>query len=347
MNLNKILFRESYMEENKLAKQEQGNHISELSNDLNVITAEINSYKQIVGHAIFEIGRRLIHVKKNDLVHGEFGKWLKKIDIHPRVAQQMMKVVKVLDENAKMSSYLNLGLEVLYLIATMPEEEREKEHKIPSTGETKTVDEMTVKELREVKKKLKDLEAEKERTEKEKEKIQQSYNSLEKQYEKVKNMPPKIIEKEKVVEKVIKDDSEIERLKQLMEKQKGEHDLLEKQYQLVKLEMESEKRDADKHRKLKKELESLSDQKDKVIQQLNYARILGELSVKIQKTLEEDLAPIKYSEPVNGLDESDAIRRSLKKTVNRVELWVNEMYEVLGENKFIRAEVIEYVNDNK
>lgn len=62
----------------------------------------------------------------------------------------------VADElDAKRGTYHEIGLRALYEIATMPEEARTEAHTIPSTGATKTVDEMTVRELREVKAELK------------------------------------------------------------------------------------------------------------------------------------------------------------------------------------------------
>lgn len=121
-----------------------------LSNDLSVITAEINAYQRVAGEAIFEIGRRLKHVKENDLAHGEFGKWLDEIGMNDRVARMMMTVANELD--SKRSTYSEIGLNALYQIATLPPDQRDQPHVIPSTGEIKTVDEMTVRELREVKK---------------------------------------------------------------------------------------------------------------------------------------------------------------------------------------------------
>lgn len=163
----------------------------ELSTDINVITVEINAYKRIAGEAIFEIGRRLKHVKENDLVHGEFGKWLEEISIDRTLATRLMKIVDEVDDSKYATSH-NLGIEVLYLIATLPPEQRERPHTIPSTGEVKTLDEMTVRELREVKKALKEAEAARKEAESRAEKAEQDYEVVRETLESIEEQPPRI-----------------------------------------------------------------------------------------------------------------------------------------------------------
>ena len=89
----------------------------QLSNDLTTIETEIKSYQNIAGQSIFEIGRRLKHVKENDLAHGEFGKWLKKINMTNMQANRFMKVS---EEFPNLTPGLNLGITVLYQLATLP-----------------------------------------------------------------------------------------------------------------------------------------------------------------------------------------------------------------------------------
>ena len=85
------------------------NEIS-LSSDINVISAEINSYKQIAGQSIWEIGRRLNYVKENDLAHGEFGAWLEEIEINHSTANKFMKIVKELPYSYSSTNMVVLSL---------------------------------------------------------------------------------------------------------------------------------------------------------------------------------------------------------------------------------------------
>lgn len=116
-----------------------------LSNNLSQIELEINHHKRIAGQSIWEIGRRLNHVKENDLAHGQFMEWLKKIEFSQTVANQFMKVAKELPYSVTSQ---NLGINALYLIATLPEEERKHQINRLEQG-----DSLTVRELQTIKKK--------------------------------------------------------------------------------------------------------------------------------------------------------------------------------------------------
>lgn len=209
----------------------------QLSNDLNVITAEINSYKQVAGQAIFEIGRRLKHVKENDLAHGQWIKWLETINMDRTEAFRYMQVVDELGSDV--GTYQHLGLRALSEIATLPPEEREKEHTLKS-GETKTVDEMTVRELREVKAKLKEAEEAKVQAEKQVEALKKSEQAKIERIEELEERKPEVI-KEEVVKEIVPDHVK-KRIKELEEKA-GELEKYRSEindYQKKKAEIENE-----------------------------------------------------------------------------------------------------------
>ncbi|VTT11390.1 Protein of uncharacterised function (DUF3102) [Streptococcus gordonii] len=116
-----------------------------LSNNLSQIELEINHHKQIAGQSIWEIGRRLNHVKENDLAHGQFMNWLRKVEIDHTSAKRMMKIANELPNSATLH---HLGTTALYLIASLPEEEQKNQINRLEQG-----DNLTVRELQTIKKK--------------------------------------------------------------------------------------------------------------------------------------------------------------------------------------------------
>ena len=103
----------------------------QLSDSLPVIETEIRQYQNLAGESIFEIGRRLKHVKENDLAHGEFSSWCERIGFQREYANKHIKVFEEFDG----STSTQLGLSALYEISTLPEPERTKEH-VTEKGET-------------------------------------------------------------------------------------------------------------------------------------------------------------------------------------------------------------------
>ena len=175
-----------------------------LSNNLAQIELEISHHKQIAGQSIWEIGRRLKHVKENNLAHGEFGKWVEGIGIAKTEASRFIKIV---DEIPNLGTYTNLGTKALYLIATLPEEEKEDQIQRIMDGDTPTV-----RELQEVKKKLnlsklanKRLQAENERIKSSKVEIKETIKEvIPDDYKATQDLNKQLLEKNKELSKTVK-----------------------------------------------------------------------------------------------------------------------------------------------
>ena len=119
--------------------------------DLSKVRAQILAYSVQLSRSYWEVGRRLHYAKLFLLPEGSFLPWLETLYIDYEEANRMMYIAKNLP---KMECYEHLGLSLLYLIATIPEELRQKLYTLPS-GQRKYLHQMSQLELRTVKRLLK------------------------------------------------------------------------------------------------------------------------------------------------------------------------------------------------
>lgn len=117
------------------------------------LSAEINSYKNVAGQAIFEIGRRLKKVRDeifNEPLTKQSGQWYKflnDIDLDVTTVKRMIQTVEQFKDSATSHLPTSKIFEMLSLPSDIDRQEfTSKQHTIPSSGEQKTVDEMTVRE---------------------------------------------------------------------------------------------------------------------------------------------------------------------------------------------------------
>nr|DAJ39583.1 MAG TPA: Protein of unknown function (DUF3102) [Caudoviricetes sp.] len=175
-----------------------------LSNNLTQIELEISHHKQIAGQSIWEIGRRLNHVKENDLAHGQFMEWYQSLGIDKDFASKSMKIAKDLPN---FETLRNLGTTALHLIATLPEDEQKAQINRIEQG-----DSPTVRELQELKNKLKLSQKANELLKVENEKIKSSKVEVKEtikevipdDYKATQDLNKQLLEKNKELSKIVK-----------------------------------------------------------------------------------------------------------------------------------------------
>ncbi|MBK3956846.1 DUF3102 domain-containing protein [Staphylococcus haemolyticus] len=283
----------------------------QLSNDLTTIETEIKSYQNIAGQSIFEIGRRLKHVKENDLALGEFSNWCKKLGFQREYAN---KHIKVFEEFNGSTSTQTLGINALYEIATLPEPERTKEH-TTSNGETKTPDEMTVRELRELKKQLKQRDEQNAQLQSQVEQAQRSEEIAKKQLEDAESREPEVIEK-------YMEPEDYQETKNALAQSRHQQKLIEQRNE----KLEKDIKDMEQRRDEISEKSQKYDELNKAINDMNAKLNDGQQRLKAQKEIYDlvkgsekvirEVAPLCYLAFSKDIIDNDYARKPIEKIID-------------------------------
>lgn len=293
-----------------------------LSENLAQIELEINHHKQIAGQSIWEIGRRLNHVKENDLVHGQFMAWLEKVEIDHTSAKRMMKIATELPNSATLH---HLGTTALHLIATLPEAERAQQLERIEQG-----DNPTVRELQEVKRQLNLAKSENEDLREKNERLAEQA---------LKGMETKTIEKE-VVKEVEVTPADYDSTKSLNQTLMAKNQELSKENQALEEELEELKAKGN----ISQEMEDLIRQRQGKIQGLekqisDYKDVLN--LIRAGDEFLNKMASLIYTDDKKFRNADEVIGLEIDSMVNRLLTFVNDLQKLRGRNQdVIEGEIV-------
>ncbi|WP_394217438.1 DUF3102 domain-containing protein [Staphylococcus warneri] len=295
----------------------------QLSNDLTTIETEIKSYQNIAGQSIFEIGRRLKHVKENDLAHGEFGKWLEKVNLNK---SQASKFITIVENHQEEISTSKKSMNILYEIATIPEIERTKEH-TTSNGETKTPDEMTVRELRELKKEIK-------QKEEQSKSLYKQINIANRKIEQLENAEPEVIEK-------YIEPEDYQQTKNALDQSRHQQKLIQQRNE----KLEKDIKEMEQRRDEVSEKSQKYDELNKAINDMNAKLNDGQQRLKAQKEIYDlvkgsekvirEVAPLCYLAFSKDIIDNDYARKPIEKIVDDLTDMANRLKKQLKQGDVI------------
>lgn len=291
-----------------------------LSDNLAQIELEINHHKQIAGQSIWEIGRRLNHVKEHDLAHGQFMEWVEKnLQINIREAQRMMTVARELPNTTTWSHF---GSRALYLIATLPDEAKQEQLDRIENG-----DNPTVRELQDVKRQLKLSQADNERLKVQNENLaEQAHSKTE-----------KVVEKE-VVREVVPDDYQF--FKSNYEASERNNEFYKQQNAELREEMKELERiikEQQQNKASREELSELEERKQAISFELDSLKKIVALNEAIESFLTTH-ASLQYSSDFSNLYNNRDLTLSLLDTINRLEKWIDDIKSELPKSEIIEGE---------
>lgn len=298
-----------------------------LSNNLAQIELEINHHKQIAGQSIWEIGRRLNHVKENDLTHGQFREWHERLGIDKDFAYKSMNIVK---ELPNVETLRHFGVTALHLIATLPDDQKQEQLNRIEEG-----DNPTVRELQELRRQLNLSKADNEELRQKNEQLAEQ--ALAKFETKIvtKEVAPQDYDSTKSLNKTLMEKNK--ELKSDLESLEERNKFVESQYQSLLKERETVDANSKKYEELTDAIQQSKGQLNDVQKKMSdYKDILeivrsgDDLLTKMSGLIYKDEEKFRQADHVIGLE--------IDSLVNRMQLLINDLSQMRGAATIIEGE---------
>ena len=290
-----------------------------LSDNLAQIEYEIKFHAKQAGQSVWEIGRRLNHVKEHDLAHGKFLDWLGNIGISRSYANRFMKIAK---ELPNVDSSLHIGVNTLYQIALLPDEEQTKMIERINNNDIPTNNEVT-----ELKRQLKLSQADNERLKVQNEKLA----------DQVISKTEKVVEKE-VIKEVVPEDYQF--FKSNYEASERNNEFYKRQNSELREEMKELERiikEQQKNKASREELSDLEERKRAISFELDSLEKIVALNEAVESFLKAH-ASLQYSSDFSNLYNNRDLTLSLLDTINRLEKWIDDIKSELPKSEIIEGE---------
>lgn len=296
-----------------------------LSDNLAQIELDLRQENEQIGKSIWKIGCMLKHVKENDLAHGQFMDWYQNIGYNKNFVS---KAITIADKLSNFPALGNIGTEALYLIATLPDDQKQEQIERIESG-----DNPTVRELQEIKRENNRLKSENARLEQQKENLAEQALSA------------KIVEKE-VIKEVIPDDYESTKSlnSDLLKKNRQLSKTLEEaEWELdsKKLELSTIKLESQRAIEVTNQIRHLEGKKEKLENLVTSISELSSIISDVQNFFDTKMAPLRFKPIINNVNAHYSVTE-VTKMVNTVQTWCDEMYKIIpsGNRKTVEEVII-------
>lgn len=297
-----------------------------LSNNLEVLTDEILAFGQHVNKSYWEIGRRLNHIKECDLAHGQFLSYLEKIKIQRDEAYKLMQIAKL----PNIATLQHLPKTNLFLIATLPDDQKQEQLNRIEEG-----DNPTVRELQELRRQLNLSKADNEELRQKNEQLAEQ--ALAKFETKIvtKEVAPQDYDSTKSLNKTLMEKNK--ELKSDLESLEERNKFVESQYQSLLKEREKVDANSKKYEELTEAIQQSKGQLNDVQKKMSdYKDILeivrsgDDLLTKMSGLIYKDEEKFRQADHVIGLE--------IDSLVNRMQLLINDLSQMRGATTIIEGE---------